>query len=253
MLRQVTLRTVLLLLLQTTSAFATNNWQILAPGLEYQDLSANLLTPWSHIHVFRIDLNRNDLNVITAKSLSQLHASATEFTKHSKALLSINGGFFDQNYQPLGLRISHQQQYNPLKNISWWGVFFIANQKPFVVGGRDFKTNKAIDFAVQSGPRLIIDGDIPRLKPGLAERSALGITAQGHVIILATEGNPMTTTALAHLMKERPLFCKNAINLDGGSSTQLHAHINAFQINVHGFSNVSDAIVVTPRNREHPN
>ena len=247
MLRQTIAGFILALLLSHTAPIVAGNWQTLAPGVEYQDLSAHLLTPWSHIHVFRIDLNHNELDLVTAKELSRQQASARDFTRHSKALLSINGGFFDPNYHPLGLRISHQHQYSPLKPISWWGVFYINNQKPYLSNAHEFNADKPIDFAVQSGPRLVVNGAIPRLKAGIAERSALGITQNGRVIILATESNPMTTTTLANLMKSTPLLCENAINLDGGSSTQLHAHINAFQINVHGFSNVSDAIVVKPR------
>jgi len=57
----------------------------------------------------------------------------------------------------------------------------------------------------------------------------------------------MTTEELARLLKASPLNCTDAINLDGGSSSQLYAHINSFHLNVHGFSNVSDAIVVKKR------
>ena len=166
-----------------------------------------------------------------ANFLSQQHASVDEIAHFSKALVTINGGFFDHNHHPLGLRIGSQQQYNPLKRISWWGVFYIKDKKPYLSGLNNYKSNEHIDFAVQSGPRLLIHGRIPSLKPGRAERSALGISPDGRVIILVTENAPMTTTAL---------------NLDGGSSSQLYADIGSLQLNVHGFSNVSDAIVVKP-------
>ena len=51
----------------------------------------------------------------------------------------------------------------------------------------------------------------------------------------------MTTRELAKMLKAPPLSCIDAINLDGGSSSQLFAHINSFRLNVHGFSNISDA------------
>ena len=74
----------------------------------------------------------------------------------------------------------------------------------------------------------------------------MGISPDGRVIILVTENAPMTTTALAELFRSPPLNCKEALNLDGGSSSQLYADIGSLQLNVHGFSNVSDAIVVKP-------
>lgn len=223
------------------------DWQEIAPGMEYVDLGSNLLTPWSHIHAFRIDLNHNQLNLVMAKSLSQQHASVEEFANHSKALLAINGGFFDREYHSLGLRISNQKQYSPLKRISWWGIFYTKNQKPHLSSINKYNSAQQVDFAVQSGPRLLVNGRIPSLKIGHAERSALGIAPDGRVIIIVTENTPMTTTALAEMMQSPPLNCKDALNLDGGNSSQLIAQTDSFKINVHGFSNVSDAIIVKPR------
>ncbi len=233
----------LFLLAITTHAFA-NHWRELAPGIGYRDLHANLLIPWSHIHVFQIDLKKNKLDLVMANDLSLHNASVDIFAHRSNALIAINGGFFDHNYHPLGLRIGNQQQHNPLKRISWWGIFSVKDQKAHITSARQYTRDNAVDFAVQSGPRLLIKGKIPSLKTGYAERTALGITPDGNVIILVTNNAPMTTTDLAQLLKTSPLNCVDALNLDGGSSSQLSAHMGLFQINVHGFSNVSDAIVV---------
>lgn len=237
-----------LFMLLSTLPVMANNWLEAAQGIEYVDLGVNLLTPWSHIHVFRIDLKENQLGLVMANALSKPHASTEEFAQHSKALLAINGGFFDRNYNSLGLRISNQQQHSPLKRISWWGIFYTKNQKPFLSSIKKYEGEQQADFAVQSGPRLLVNGRIPSLKIGRAERSALGISPDGRVIILVTENTPMTTTALAELMRSPPLNCKDALNLDGGNSSQLYASMDSFQLNVHGFSNVSDAIIVKSRN-----
>ncbi|MDP3705120.1 MAG: phosphodiester glycosidase family protein [Legionellaceae bacterium] len=224
-----------------------DQWMKLAPGIEYQDLSSHTLTPWSHIHAFRVDLKSNKLSLVMAGALShEPAASANAFAHHSNALIALNGGFFDHDFHPLGLRISNQHQHNPLKYISWWGIFYIKNQKAHVSSVRDFTPDRGIDFAVQTGPRLLIHGQIPSLKPGFAERSALGITARGQVIILVTENSPMSTAWLAETMKSPPLNCTDALNLDGGSSSQLYAHIGIFKINVPNFASVSDAIIVKP-------
>lgn len=237
---------LLLFLPFSTQATEAQTWRTLATGLEYLDLGEKIYTPWSHIHVFRIDLKHYQLDSVLATALSQPNASVDEFASHSKALLAINGGFFDHNYHPLGLRISQQQQYNPLKRISWWGIFYIEDQKPHLSSLRRFKNSKNIDFAIQSGPRILVNGKTPALKAGRDERSALGITEDGRIIILVTANAPLTTTDLAALMKSSPLNCHDALNLDGGSSSQLSARINSFEINVRGFSNISDAIIVKP-------
>lgn len=237
-----------MLMLLSTLTFQTcaNTWTKLAPGIEYQDLNTSVLSHWSHIHVFRIDLNHNKLHSIMANMFAHNQAFAHEFANHSNALIAINGGFFDQQHHSLGLRISNHRQYNPLKQISWWGVFYIKDNVPYISKLSLFSPDKQINFAVQSGPRLLINGDIPALKPGYAERTALGITANHQVIILVTENNPVTTTWLAENLKAPPLNCVNALNLDGGSSSQLYAKIGSFKINAPNFVGVSDAIVVKP-------
>ena len=234
----------LIFLVLFVSPARANPWRPVAVGIEYLDLGAHLLSPWSHVHVFRIDLKKNKFDLVMAKALSQNYASADQFAQYSNALIALNGGFFDHNYHALGLRIGNQRQYSPLKRISWWSIFYIKDQTPYISSVRSYNPEQRAEFAVQSGPRLIINGRIPALKIGLAERSALGITHQDEVIIVVTENTPMTTTELAKLMQSPPLNCKSALNLDGGSSSQLHAHMNAFQVKAHGFSNVSDAIIV---------
>ncbi len=233
-------------LLIPINSYSAQLWQQLAPGIEYQDLEGGILTPWSHVHAFRIDLSKNKLEIVSAKNLSLNNASADQFTEYSKALLSINGGFFDRNFKPLGLRINNKKLQNPLKKISWWGIFYIKNQRPYITNISHFDRYDAIDFAVQSGPRLLIKGRIPSLKIGSADRTALGITSDGKVIMLVSTNSAMSTNELAQFMKAPPLSCTDAINLDGGSSSQLYAHIGSFKLNVHGFSNVSDAIIVKP-------
>jgi uncharacterized protein YigE (DUF2233 family) len=237
----------LLILLFSIETLAASEWRNLAPGIEYQDLDGNFLTPWSHIHAFRIDLKKNKLSLVTAADLSRTNASVDEYAEFTKALLTINGGFFDRNYRPLGLRIYNKRLKVPLKPISWWGIFYIKNHRPYLTSAKRFQPHSQIDFAIQSGPRLLINNRIPPLKPGRAERSALGITDDGQVIIVVTDNMPLSTTELAQLMKAFPLSCQHALNLDGGSSSQLRAQLNSFQLKVHGFSNVSDAIIVKAR------
>lgn len=223
-------------------------WRHVAPGIDYLDGIDKPMTRWSHIHVFRIDLNQNQLDVVMAQSFSKTYASAQQFARHSHALISINGGFFDRNSHSLGLRVSHQKTISPIKNISWWSIFYTKAGVAHISSLRGYQHQIPVDFAVQSGPRLLKKGRVtPFLKAGIAERSALGITKDGSVILIVTEGSPISTSDLAHLMRSSPLNCTDALNLDGGSSSQLYARLGKFRVNAPGFSYVSDAIVVKPR------
>jgi uncharacterized protein YigE (DUF2233 family) len=105
---------------------------------------------------------------------------------------------------------------------------------------------------VQSGPRLLVDGQIPKqLRPGVANRSALGIRRNGQVVILATQNISLSTLELAQIMQrsepENGLACWQALNLDGGSSTQLYAKVNDFMLSIPSFMPVADVVVVMPR------
>ncbi|WP_367606556.1 phosphodiester glycosidase family protein [Legionella sp. W05-934-2] len=218
-------------------------WQTISPGIEFQDLGGKITTPWSHIYVFRIDLTENDFSLKLASELDAEHASVPRLGQDPDVILAINGGFFDKQFHPLGLRISDGQKKNHLKRISWWGVFYIDHDKPYIASPFQY-IPKHTTFAVQSGPRLVVNRRIPSLKMGVAERSAIGITEDKHVILLVTDNNRLTTEQLAEIMASPPLDCRDALNLDGGSSSQLIAKTHDFNLTVHGFSNVSDAIIV---------
>jgi exopolysaccharide biosynthesis protein len=76
---------------------------------------------------------------------------------------------------------------------------------------------------------LIVNGKIlSTLKPGLDSRTAMAKT----MVASQIEGG---------------LGCINALNLDGGSSTQLYAKYGNFNLKVAGYSAVTDAILVLPR------
>lgn len=237
----------LCLLFFLSRSIAASVWQPLAPGLDYQDFTSSAFTSWFHIHVFRINLQYYKFKLLMASDLNTHLASAEEFRAGSDAILAVNGGFFDNAYRPLGLRAQNGHIEIPLKPISWWGVFYIRNQKAYIRPPKNFRMQNNIEMAVQSGPRLLVRGKIPSLKPGRARRTALGIGRDGSVYIVVTGNAAITTTELAEFMMAAPLDCTDALNLDGGSSSQLHALLDDFQLNVRGYTGVSDALVLKAR------
>lgn len=236
---------LLFMLLITSNAFALE-WQSLEPGLSYTKIIQNPSRAWNRIHVFRIDPKRYQFKLAIARENQQSSARVKEFALDHKALIAINGGFFTAKGDPIGLRISSGEVKQRLHGTSWWGVFYIENQRPRIVAQKAFKKRKHINFALQSGPRLVVNGKIPNLKDNYDQRTALGITQDKKVIIVVTEHNPMTTTELALVMRGL-LNCQYALNLDGGSSTQLYAQVGTLNLHVHGLSSVSDAVIVLPR------
>ncbi len=240
----ITAATTIAALCSTALSAAPTPWTKLDSGLDYKHFQPYPGEPGKSIYAFRIDPKNYQFKIISAKDFNLKSAYIFQLAKKANALIAINGGFFSPSWQPLGLRISDHKVLNPKKNISWWGVFQIKNDNPSVTSGKYFYPTKRVDFAIQAGPRLLINGAIPNLKPGLAERSALCVTRNKKVIIVITKHARISATDFAKLLLQPELNCYNALNLDGGSSSQLHASINDFSITIPSLRPVADAVAV---------
>lgn len=226
-------------------------WQNLEPGLEYVKIVRPESGPQSYVHAFRIDPSIFELGVSFASDSAQRNASVRQLAQQQGAVVAVNGGFFSPEYRVLGLRITRGKQRSPLKGTSWWGVFSIMGKRARIDPPQAYDAKSTPDMAIQSGPRLVINGWIPPLKNRMAERSAIGITRKGKIILLSTQSAAMHTTTLAELMRKDEasggLDCDNALNLDGGRSAQLYSHIGRFKLHVPNISMITDAVVVKRR------
>ena len=241
---------IILILFVPSYANATAlSWKQVSPGLEY-----TVIFPFPNdinkkIHAFRIDLNHYKFSLLLAKNQHQKAIFVTQAAMNADILIALNGGFFTPNFEPLGLRISAGKVFSPLKNINWWGIFIVEGKVAEILSRQSFRYSPRMDVALQAGPRLIINGTIPKLKDGLAQRSAVGITQNGKVILVVTQNLSLSTVTLATMMKnpetQGGLACYNALNLDGGSSSQLYAHIGSFHLDIPSIRPVAELLVVT--------
>lgn len=238
----------LCLLLSTSDAAAPRPWSSLEAGLEHRKVS---FTPASGdgvgvVHFFRIDPRRWKLRLITAHRFNRDSATIKFLAQEGRARLAVNGGFFGTDFKPLGLRISDGVLQNPVRRISWWGIFAIVLGKPQLFSVRDYAPAAPPEFAVQSGPRLVVGGSIPStLKEGLDQRSGIGVTAEGLIVLAVTENAWLTTTEFAQWMRSSEGGgCTNALNLDGGHSSQLYYSGRYGEISIENASTIVDAIGV---------
>lgn len=236
-----------LLLVPAAAVAAGTEWKQLQKGLEYATIKFSPGT----IHAFRIDPGLYKFGVITARQLGRDSSSVKDMAKKSGSLIAVNGGFFTPEYDSLGLLISNGKTINPPKKTSWWSVFYIKDNKPYITHTSSFSGGGSVDMAVQCGPRLLVGGSIPKLKPAFAERSAICIDKKKNVLLIATENLVIQPHELAEYLRESEpgggLDCVTALNLDGGSSTQMYANVGSFRLNVVGSKNVANAVVVYPR------
>lgn len=226
---------------------AKTEWKPLDQGLEYAVIRLN---PGA-IHAFRVDPKHHRFGIVTAKAMGRSGATVKAMAKRSKAIMAINGGFFTPELESLGLLISDGRKINPLKNTSWWSVFYIRGTTPYITHTNSFREDPSISMAVQSGPRLLVGGSVPKLKPSFAERSAICVTGKRKVVLIATEDLVIQPGDLADYLKkgemEEGFGCRTALNLDGGSSTQIYARIGSFELDVPGAKKVANAVVVYPK------
>jgi uncharacterized protein YigE (DUF2233 family) len=218
-------------------------FRIIQDGLAYGDLS---LGENAYAHVFRIDLQRWRPTLMDARSLGRSLASVSELAKYAKISLAVNGSFFDANDKPLGLLVSEKVVKNPLRKNVDWGVFFIRDNQATLLHSKKYTAEQTPDFAIQCGPRIVIDGEVPKLKPQSAWRTALAITSDGSLLVLASYGSPVYASYLGQFLRDR-LDVKQALLLDGGPSTQIYANIGSLQIDQGGISPVAVAVGFVPQ------
>ena len=245
------------MIMSAAVAASPTEWQTLEPGLEYTRIGNFPDHPNGYLQAFRIDLKNYDLKLAFTQKDNLMFYTFAELMEVSKAIIAVNGGFFTPDLKPLGLRITQGKKMNPLRDISWWGVFFLQGNQAHIFSKEEFKhypEHSKINFAIQAGPRLITHGVIPSLKPSIDARTALGVTQDGRVILLATENVLLSMTDLADIMHKSAeaggLECIDAINLDGGGSTQLYTRLKNLLLEIPGYSQVVDVVLVVPKDRE---
>lgn len=232
---------------------ATYQWRTLKKGLSYAKIFHNAGTQdaprLTTLHAFRIDPKQFRIDVITSSKNKKYGEPIADIARRARAIIGINGGFFTPEHKSIGLLIKSGKKINPMHYTSWWSVFSIRGDTPIILPQWQVKSTRGFKMALQVGPRLVVNGRIPKLKNRKnAARSAVGITQTGKVIIVATEGAGISLTDMAQLMYRsrfiNGLGCPNAMALDGGRSSQLYSRVGQFNLSVDGFSRVPNGIGV---------
>jgi len=226
-------------------------WRNVASGLEYTTISNFADFPGGNLHVFKIDLQHYNLRIGLTKNADGGNKTLQQLMREENAIIAVNGGFFSPDDKPLGLLVSQGKLLNSLRPTSWWGIFSIHGTQAQITARKDYQFDATTDFAIQAGPRLVVNEQIPNIASNVDYRTALGITKDGRVIIAVTENLMLTTQELAEIMR-RPenmggLGCVNALNLDGGHSTQMYTRLATLLLQVPSFTQVADSILVVPR------
>ncbi|RAV98974.1 hypothetical protein DQQ10_21875 [Pseudochryseolinea flava] len=165
----------------------------------------------------------NDDHGVHLKSLGRLKTFVE--SKDRRLLFAMNAGMYMEDNSPLGLFIQDGVQRRKLNEKGGHGNFYLKPNGIFYINGQgqasvsetsNFKSTSDIKFATQSGPMLVIDGDIhPAFIQGSANlniRNGVGILPDGKVIF-AISTVAINFYDFAMFFKTRG--CLNALYLDG--------------------------------------
>lgn len=229
---------------QELTRFAT-----IAPGISYAtfDQRPPDSEPFSG-HAFRIDLSQSELRLAPAGGASS-RQTVEQIASTFPAVVAVNASFFDETGRAMGVAVSEGRLTGTGRRNSW-GALVVSGQDARIVLGSDIPDRYADRLIVQGIPRLVVGGTVPRLKPQLAERTAVCAAGNHVVIVVATK---VETMAFARFLAEAPeragLGCSDALNLDGGPSTQLVVRLPALTLSLRGGWEVPNALVAIPGKR----
>jgi uncharacterized protein YigE (DUF2233 family) len=148
-----------------------------------------------------------------------------------------NAGMFGQDLKAIGLFVTDGKTQHKLNrrngagnfHLKPNGVFYVKGQKSGVMETDAYaKANIKPDFATQSGPMLVINGEIhPKLSPGGTSakiRNGVGMV-DDHTVEFVISNEPVTFYDFASLFRDE-LNCSNALFLDGSISSMFSAELN---------------------------
>jgi hypothetical protein len=144
---------------------------------------------------------------------------------YEKCLAGVNGGYFDERFAPIGLRIANGQMLAPLRRARLiTGVLVASSRGVQIVRSREFSPRSRVAAAIQCGPFLVDRGErIRSLNDSkLARRTfAATTTAHDHAFLGVCSGVSLAELSgiLATTSFAEDLIIERALNLDGGSSS----------------------------------
>ncbi len=204
----------------------------------------------SNFRLFYIqfDPKKYYIDLLLARDYQCQFLETSEYSKRSQAILAINASFFDKKFHTLGLQIQSGKLIKKVRN-KFDGIFYVKNKNPNIVHPKQFKYERDISFAVQSRPRLVHEGlPILSLKKQIAKRSFIGITRDDQIVVGITENSIAYADDLAYILSldedSGGVNCKQALNLDGGTSSQLSFKYKGFHKEISGNSAVPNALGV---------
>ena len=250
------LRTIVLLF--TVAATAQAEWKVLSAesqpgraGIEHRHAVVEDAADGQRVAV--------DVAVFSAKSTALRvidnpdGQSLATVMKRENCVCGVNGGYFDTEFKPIGLRVVGGTTFSPLRRARLiTGILLQSDRGIDVVRVGEFSRAKKIATAMQSGP-FLVEGNkrIRGLNDSqLARRTFAGIATNDRAFLGVC--SDVSLAELANILATAPIIAdskiRRAMNLDGGSSSAFwFAREDGSAFSISGRKPVRDFVAVIPK------
>jgi hypothetical protein len=176
-----------------------------------------------------------------------------ELMSQEACLAGVNGGYFNEGFAPIGLRIVNGQMIAPLQRARLiTGVLVASPRGVQIVRTSEFSPRLRATTAIQCGPLLVDRGERIRglNESHLARRTFAATTSSSRALVgvcseisLAELSKILATTSLGEDLK-----IERALNLDGGSSSAFwFARENGSAFSISEQKPVRDFVGIVPK------
>jgi len=173
--------------------------------------------------------------------------------KREKYVCGVNGGYFDTEFKPIGLRVADGTTFSPLRRARLiTGILLQSDRGIDIVRVGEFPRTKRTVAAIQSGPFLVEENKrIRGLNDSqLARRTFAGIAINDRVLLGFC--SDVSLAELANIVATAPIVpdskIRRAMNLDGGSSSAFwFAREDGSEFSISGRKPVRDFVAVVPK------
>jgi uncharacterized protein YigE (DUF2233 family) len=173
--------------------------------------------------------------------------------KREKCPCGVNGGYFNDEFAPIGLRIVGGQMIAPLRRARLiTGVLLASPRGVQIVRAGEFSRSQKISTAIQSGPFLVDASQRVRgLNDSQQARRSFAATAMNERALLGV-CSEVSLADLAEILATTPIAAdlkiQRALNLDGGSSSAFwFARENGSAFSIPERKPVRDFVGVLPK------
>jgi uncharacterized protein YigE (DUF2233 family) len=231
-----------------TTPLADSGWQVIAPGVEYRELSIKQGDRSDRLRIARVDPAQARFRVLYNPDRPQ---RVSEWLTESKALLAVNGNFFDPQNRALSLVVQDgRASGSPYEGFG--GMFAVAGDDVRVRWNvKEPYSGEPLTYAMQNFPMLVLPGGTPNMEIDdngrVAPRTAVAQDRSGRIVFVVSPIPVFTLTEFGQWLATSDLDLDAALNLDGGTSSGLVLHSGKRTLGSDSWVGVPNVIVVEGR------